>query len=88
MELSSLFVCLMGIGTVFAGLLCLVLICYLVGVIARDRSTEKAGEVRTADAAVSEIPNREELVAAVSAAVAEELGEDVSRIRILSFKRK
>lgn len=33
------------------------------------------------------IPNRGELVAAVSAALAEELGTDVSAIRILSIKR-
>ena len=33
------------------------------------------------------IPNRGEVVAAVSAALAEELGTDVSAIRILSFQR-
>ena len=33
------------------------------------------------------IENREELLAAISAALAEELGTDVSAIRILSFKK-
>ena len=33
------------------------------------------------------IPNRGELVAAVSAALAEELGTDVTAIRIVSIKR-
>ena len=35
----------------------------------------------------STIPNRQELIAAVSVALAEELGTDVSGIRILSFKK-
>ena len=33
------------------------------------------------------IPNRREVIAAVSAAIAEELGESVNNIRIHSFKR-
>ena len=35
----------------------------------------------------TEIPNRQEMIAAVSAAIAEELGKDVSAIRILSVKK-
>ena len=34
-----------------------------------------------------EIPNRQEFVAAVSAAIAESMGKDVSAIRILSIKK-
>ncbi len=34
-----------------------------------------------------EIPNRQELVAAVCSAVAEEMGADISSIRVLSFKK-
>ena len=42
----------------------------------------------SAPAAVQEpIANRQELVAAISAALAEELGTDVSAIRILSLKK-
>lgn len=89
MELSNLFVCLMGMGTVFAGLICLVFICYLVGFAARDRKKPVAERNAPAEADKATVTeNREELVAAISAAVAEELGEDVSRIRILSLKRK
>ena len=33
------------------------------------------------------IENRQEIIAAVSAVVAEELGTDISAIRILSFKK-
>lgn len=35
----------------------------------------------------ADIPDREELIAAVCAALAEMLGADVSKIRVLSFKR-
>ena len=42
--------------------------------------------VPAAAAAPDAIPNRQELIAAISAALAEELGTDVSAIRILSFK--
>jgi len=38
-------------------------------------------------AAPAPIPNKGELIAAVTAAVAEELGTDVSAIRVLSFRR-
>ncbi len=34
-----------------------------------------------------EIPNRQEFVAAVSAAIAESMGKDISAIRILSIKK-
>ena len=33
------------------------------------------------------IENRQEIIAAVSAALAEEMGTDISAIRILSFKK-
>ena len=35
----------------------------------------------------SEIPNRSELIAAVTAAIAEELGTDISALRVRSFRR-
>ena len=40
-----------------------------------------------APVAAQPIQNRQEIIAAVSAALAEELGTDVSAIRILSFKK-
>ena len=44
-------------------------------------------EVPVATTQEEPIENREELLAAISAALAEELGTDVSAIRILSFKK-
>lgn len=81
-------VCLLGVGIVFIGLICIVLLCYVVGAICRvmDRKrTESAPATLTNQD--QEIPNRQEFVAAVSAAIAEELGADVSAIRIVSIRR-
>ena len=87
---DTLFVCFMGIGTVFVGLICIIIVCKIVsGII---RLSEKAPAKETAEAtpvpaAPAEIPDKQRLIAAVSAAIAEELGTDVSALRIISFKK-
>lgn len=80
MEYSNIFVCLMGLGTVFFGLICLILMTTLLG-----RVCGMGKKVPVLPAA--EEPIREELAAAISAAVAEELGTDITGIRILSIKK-
>jgi Na+-transporting methylmalonyl-CoA/oxaloacetate decarboxylase gamma subunit len=81
---SSAFVCLMGIGTVFFGLICLVLLTKLMSLLCG------AGQ-QAVPAAVPAVPivepDRTELIAAVSAAIAEDLGTDITGIRILSVKK-
>ncbi len=85
------FVCALGIATVFIGLVCLILLCKILGVL--NGKTEKAADKTSAPvaapvAAVQQpIENRQEIIAAVSAVIAEELGTDVSALRILSFKK-
>ncbi len=87
----------LGMGMVFVGLICIIIICYLLGVIinllqggkksdasAENVVTQTASPVQSSPAAIE---NRQELVAAVSAAIAEELGTDVSAIRIKSIKK-
>ena len=87
-EISNGFVCLMGMGVVFIGLICLVFICYLLRLCCGKRAEQAAAPAQTEAAPASAvIENREELIAAVSAAIAEELGSDASGIRIHSFKR-
>ena len=90
-EYPVLFVCLLGIGTVFIGLICIVLLCMLMGALckaAEKKPVESPVVEKTADApAGREIVGRSKLVAAVSAVIAEELGEDVSAIRVRSFKK-
>lgn len=89
MEYSSLFVCLMGMGTVFFGLICLIVLTMIMGNIVGKRVPAPGPvpvQAPRAPQAAAE-PNRQELVAAVSAAIAEELGTDITGIRILSMKK-
>ena len=89
MDYSSLFVCLMGMGTVFFGLICLIVLTTLMGRIMSRNTPAPATPVAAAStpAPAAAEPNRQELVAAISAAIAEDLGTDITGIRILSIKK-
>ena len=89
-----------GVGflIVFIGLICLIAVVYAMGAICNKlvREEDEAQKKIAAAAPVAapaapvasgNIPNREELVAVLSAAVAEELGTDVSAIRVVSLKQ-
>ncbi|MBQ8624148.1 MAG: OadG family protein [Oscillospiraceae bacterium] len=83
-------VIIMGLGLVFVGLICLIAICYLLGAILKRFN--KNEEVKPAPAApvaapAAPIENRQELIAAISCVIAEELGTSVSAIRIKSIKK-
>lgn len=92
-------VVLMGMGIVFVGLICIVLLCSLMSKVVKilERMNESAPAPAAAPVAApaathvaavqAPVENRQELVAAISAALAEELGTDVSGIRILSLKK-
>ena len=89
MDYNHLFVCLMGMGTVFFGLICLVALSTLMSAVLRSVGKQPAVSappvpVTTVPAAGAAITP--ELIAAISAAVAEDLGTDVTGIRILSVK--
>ena len=94
-EYGSLFVCLMGMGTVFFGLICLIVLTMIMGKIVGGRAVPAvaapapAAAAPAAPAATPGAPegNRQEIAAAVAAAIAEELGTDVTGIRILSMKK-
>ena len=83
-----------GILIVFVGLIVLVALVSLMGRICQRVLTEQPNapaQKAVAPKAVpaqkkAEIENRDELIVAFSAAVAEELGTDVSAIRVVSFK--
>ena len=90
---SNAFVICMGMGVVFVGLICIVLLVELTGRIVQTiekkaGNSESTGE-GSAPAKLPEdsIPNRGALVAAISAALAEELGTSVAGLRILSIKK-
>ena len=95
MEYSNLFVCLMGVCTVFIGLICIIILVSIMSGIVRktDRSSKEPPmeQARPLPSASVSAPDpgqvTPEMVAAVSAAIAQELGTDVSAIRILSFKK-
>ena len=87
---SNLFVVLMGMGTVFVGLIFLILLTYVMSAIIRPMKKEAAPAApapAVAPPPAETIPNRQAMVAAISAAIAEELGTDISGIRILSIKK-
>ena len=84
-EYGSLFVCLMGMGTVFFGLICLIVLTTIMGKIVGGRPAPAAPAPVAAPAAQE--GNRQEIAAAVSAAIAEELGTSITGIRIVSMKK-
>ena len=86
-EYSNLFVCLMGMGTVFFGLICLIALTTIMGKIVGGHAAPAAAPAAIPAAPAAAEPNRQELVAAVSAAIAEELGTDITGIRIVSMKK-
>ena len=90
MELSNAVVIGIGMGTVFVGLICLVLICYLMSALVRMFSkvekTEKATKPVVAPTPAA-AANKGEFAAAVACAIAEDLGTDVTGIRIKSIKK-
>ncbi len=91
------FVCLIGIGVVFAGLICIIGLVELMTFICNKIASKVEKKAETAVAPVKNvaqapitsnvIENRDELIAAVCAAVAEENGTDISAIRVVSFKK-
>ncbi len=91
-EPGILFTCLLGVGVVFIGLVAIVGIVMLMNFFFSRPQKEKAPReetpvVQSAPKASAAIPNRQEVLAAVVAAVAEENGTDISAIRVLSFKK-
>ncbi len=88
---NTLYVTLMGIGIVFFGLVCIVLLCTIMSAIFKAFSKCQKANVKTVEnnvvAKQTVIENKQEFVAAVSAAIAEEMGTDVSAIRIKSIKK-
>ena len=81
-DVSNLFVIGLGMGTVFFGLICLVAICkitsFLCGIFEKK-------EVKPAQ--LEPISNKQEILAAVCAVIAEETGTEAKNIRVTSFKK-
>ena len=87
-KMGLLGVVLLGIGIVFVGLICLIVLVTILGKVVKPAKEQKvASSAAPALAAASEGAVTPQMVAAVSAVLAEEMGTDISGIRIRSFKR-
>ena len=83
-------VVVMGVGVVFVGLILIILICKIMGLFFTKtaKADKKAvAPVATPSATNAPIANRQEIIAAVTAACAEEMGKDISALRVISFKK-
>ncbi len=86
-------VVVMGVGVVFVGLVLIILICKIMGLFfAKSANNQTASSPAqsaspAAPAAPAAIENRQEIIAAVTAVCAEEMGKDISALRVISFKK-
>lgn len=91
--MSSVFVCLMGIGIVFIGLICIIFVCKIMGFLIPlfVKADNKTIEQKSTPAPVAneDLPADEKMsvIAGICAVIAEELGTDANNIRVLSFKK-
>ena len=92
MGISNGIVFALGIGIVFLGLIAIVAICYIMGFLCKvfikqENKKPTTPVASAAQASGAPIANKQEIIAATCAVIAEELGTDVSNIRVTSFKR-
>ena len=85
MEYSSLFVTLMGIGTVFFGLICIIFLTMAMGAILKGK--EKAPAAAAAAPAPKPQGMQPEIVAAITAALSEEVGISSRSMNIVNIKK-
>lgn len=87
-NMSNALVVCMGMGTVFVGLICLIFICYIMGFLCNKFAKKPAAEKTSAQPVNNgPIANKQEIVAAACAVIAEELGTEANNIKVISFKR-
>ena len=92
MEISNGLAVGIGLGTVFVGLICLILICYIMSAIVKlftngDKKETPAPAAAAPVATQPVVANKGEFAAAIACAIAEDLGTDVTGIRIKSIKK-
>lgn len=87
-QIPDWFVVVMGVGTVFVGLISIIIICLITGAIFGGSKKAQIKEkkdtpVKANGAKVEDL----KIVAAVCAAAAEDMGTDVNALRVVSFKK-
>ena len=94
--IPSWFVIVMGLGTVFLGLICIILLCKILGAVCMlvERKGDLTPDAKTPAAQTAQSPakaqnpaKRQEIIAAIGVAIAEECGVDANAIRITSIKK-
>ena len=90
---SPLFVTLMGISTVFFGLICIIVLTTVMGSVLKSKSKPAAPAPAAAPKAAApaapavNTAKEQEILAAVIAAVTEDLGPSASRMQITSINK-
>lgn len=90
---SPLFVTLMGIGTVFFGLICIIVLTTVMGSVLKSKSKPAAPSPAAAPKAAApaapavNTAKEQEILAAVIAAVTEDLGPSASRMQITGINK-
>ena len=90
---SPHFVTLMGIGTVFFGLICIIVLTTVMGSVLKSKSKPAAPAPAAAPKAAApaapavNTAKEQEILAAVIAAVTEDLGPSASRMQITSINK-
>ena len=89
---SPLFVTLMGIGTVFFGLVCIIVLTTIMGAVLKSNAKPAPAPAAAPKAAAPAAPEvntakEQEILAAVIAAVTEDLGPSASRMQITSINK-
>lgn len=77
---------ILGFGTVFVGLICLIILIKIMGFI-MSKVKKEVPEKTVAPEKADEIQDRGQFVAAVSAAIATVMGTEVNGLRIKSIKK-
>lgn len=89
---SPLFVTLMGIGTVFFGLICIIVLTTVMGSVLKSKAKPAPAPAAAPKAAAPAAPavntaKEQEILAAVIAAVTEDLGPSASRMQITGINK-
>ncbi len=84
-QIPNWFAVVMGIGTVFVGLISIIIICVITGALCGAAKKQKNNPVKSKPDD-EKVINRE-MVAAVCAVCAEDMGTDVSHLKVISFKK-
>ena len=90
--MPSSVVCVLGMGIVFIALICIVFMCNIMSFCVRLFEGKKTNEVPATAVsapapAAAPIANKQEIIAAACAVIAEEIGADAKNLRVVSFKR-